>query len=56
MKLAPAPAAPIPTAAETARGEAQLPPGFKLDAYASGRRQRAHAAASDKGTVFVSVR
>jgi glucose/arabinose dehydrogenase len=55
MKMAPVPAFPIPTAADQLPiQKMKLPPGFKVDVWASGILDARGMRQGDKGTVFVS--
>lgn len=53
MKMAPVPAPPIPTAADKLPN-LSVPPGFKLEVYASGILDARGLRQGDKGTIFVS--
>ena len=56
MKLAPVPAFPIPTAAEDLPTKKfKLPPGFKVETWASGVLDARDLRQGDKGNVFVST-
>jgi len=55
MKMAPVPAFPIPTPADKLPiNKTKLPPGFKVEVYASGVLDARGLRQGDKGTVFVS--
>jgi len=57
MKLAPVPPPPLPTAADKIQfSKLKLPPGFKLELYASGVDNARTLRQGDKGTIFVSSR
>jgi glucose/arabinose dehydrogenase len=56
MKLAPVPAFPIPTAAEDLPTKKfKLPPGFKVETWASGVLDARDLRQGDKGNIFVST-
>ena len=56
MKLAPVPAFPIPTAAEDLPTKKfKLPPGFKVETWASGVLDARDLRQGEKGNVFVST-
>ena len=56
MKLAPVPAFPIPTAvADLPTKKFKLPPGFKVETWASGVLDARDLREGDKGNVFVST-
>lgn len=56
MKLAPVPAFPIPTAAEDLpTKKLKLPPGFKVETWASGVLDARDLRQGDKGNIFVST-
>ena len=56
MKMAPVPAFPIPTAAEDLpTKKLKLPPGFKVETWASGVLDARDLRQGDKGNVFVST-
>ena len=56
MKLAPVPAFPIPTAAaDLPTKKFKLPPGFKVETWASGVLDARELRRGDKGNVFVST-
>ena len=56
MKMAPVPAFPIPTAAEDLPTKKfKLPPGFKVETWASGVLDARDLREGDKGNVFVST-
>ena len=56
MKMAPVPAFPIPTAAEDLPTKKfKLPPGFKVETWASGVLDARELRQGDKGNVFVST-
>jgi glucose/arabinose dehydrogenase len=55
MKMAPVPAFPIPTAADKLpTAKIKVPPGFKVETWASGILDARGLRQGDKGTVFVS--
>jgi glucose/arabinose dehydrogenase len=55
MKMAPVPAFPIPTAADKLpTAKIKVPPGFKVETWASGLLDARGMRLGDKGTVFVS--
>ncbi len=55
MKMAPVPAFPVPTAADKLPlKKIKLPPGFKVEVWASGILDARGMRQGDKGTVFVS--
>src|SRR5215207_9103861 len=55
MKMAPVPAFPIPTAADKLpTAKFKLPPGFKVETWASGILDARGLRQGDKGNVFVS--
>jgi glucose/arabinose dehydrogenase len=57
MKLAPDAPPPIPTAAgKLPADRLKVPPGFKLEVYASGMANARSLARGDKGTIFVTTR
>jgi glucose/arabinose dehydrogenase len=57
MKLAPDAPPPIPTAAaKLPVDQLKVPPGFKLEVYASGMANARSLARGDKGTIFVTTR
>lgn len=57
MKLAPIAPPPIPTAADKLPvSKLKLPPGFKIEVYASGAGNARSLQVGDKGTVFVGSR
>jgi glucose/arabinose dehydrogenase len=56
MRMAPVPAFPIPTAADQLPTKKfKLPPGFKVETWASGLLDARGIRQGDKGTVFVST-
>lgn len=56
MKMAPVPAFPIPTAADQLpTKKLKLPPGFKVETWASGVLDARELRQGDKGNVFVST-
>ncbi len=56
MKMAPVPAFPIPTAADQLPTKKfKLPPGFKVETWASGVLDAREMRQGDKGNVFVST-
>ena len=56
MKMAPVPAFPIPTAAaDLPTSKFKLPPGFKVETWASGVLDARELRQGDKGNVFVST-
>ncbi len=56
MKMAPVPAFPIPTSADQLPvDKLQLPPGFKVETWASGVLDARALRKGDKGNVFVST-
>lgn len=56
MRMAPVPAFPIPTAADQLPTKKfKLPPGFKVETWASGLLDARGLRQSDKGTVFIST-
>ena len=56
MKLAPVPAFPIPTAAaDLPTKKFKLPPGFKVETWASGVLDARDLRQGDKGNIFVST-
>ncbi|WP_235578101.1 sorbosone dehydrogenase family protein [Pseudorhodoferax sp. Leaf267] len=56
MRMAPVPAFPIPTAVDQLPTKKfKLPPGFKVETWASGLLDARGLRQSDKGTVFVST-
>src|SRR5688500_17712055 len=56
MKMAPVPAFPIPTAADKLpTAKFKLPPGFKVETWASGVLDAREMRQGDKGNVFVST-
>jgi glucose/arabinose dehydrogenase len=56
MKMAPVPAFPIPTAADQLPTKKfKLPPGFKVETWASGVLDARELRQGDKGNVFVST-
>ena len=57
MKMAPVPAFPIPTAADKlpTKRKFKLPPGFKVETWASGVLDARELRQGDKGNVFVST-
>ena len=56
MKMAPVPAFPIPTAvADLPTKKFKLPPGFKVETWASGVLDARDLRQGDKGNVFVST-
>ena len=56
MRMAPVPAFPIPTAVDQLpTKKLKLPPGFKVETWASGLLDARGLRQSDKGTVFVST-
>jgi glucose/arabinose dehydrogenase len=56
MKMAPVPAFPIPTAAEDLpTKKLKLPPGFKVETWASGVLDARELRQGDKGNIFVST-
>jgi glucose/arabinose dehydrogenase len=55
MRMAPVPAFPIPTAPDKLpTSKLKLPPGFKVETYASGILDARELREGDKGTIFVS--
>jgi glucose/arabinose dehydrogenase len=55
MQMAPVPAFPVPTPADTLPiAKMKVPPGFKVEVYASGVFDARGLRQGDKGTVFVS--
>jgi glucose/arabinose dehydrogenase len=57
LKLAPVASPPIPTAAgKLPADRLKVPPGFKLEVYASGMANARSLARGDKGTIFVTTR
>src|SRR3954463_2980853 len=55
MKMAPVPAFPIPTAADDLPTKKfKLPPGFKVETWASGVLDARELRQGDKGNIFVS--
>jgi glucose/arabinose dehydrogenase len=56
MKMAPVPAFPIPTAADQLpTKKLKLPPGFKVETWASGVLDARELRQGDKGNIFVST-
>jgi glucose/arabinose dehydrogenase len=56
MRMAPVPAFPIPTAVDQLPTKKfKLPPGFKVETWASGLLDARGLRQSDKGTVFIST-
>jgi glucose/arabinose dehydrogenase len=56
MKMAPVPAFPIPTAADQLpTKKLKLPPGFKVETWASGVLDAREMRQGDKGNIFVST-
>ncbi len=56
MKMAPVPAFPIPTAADKLpTAKFKLPPGFKVETWASGVLDAREMRQGDKGNIFVST-
>jgi glucose/arabinose dehydrogenase len=56
MKMAPVPAFPIPTAADQLpTRKFKLPPGFKVETWASGVLDARELRQGDKGNIFVST-
>jgi glucose/arabinose dehydrogenase len=56
MKMAPVPAFPIPTAAaDLPTKKLKLPPGFKVETWASGVLDARELRQGDKGNIFVST-
>jgi glucose/arabinose dehydrogenase len=56
MKMAPVPAFPIPTAADQLPTKKfKLPPGFKVETWASGVLDAREMRQGDKGNIFVST-
>ena len=56
MKMAPVPAFPIPTAADQLpTNKFKLPPGFKVETWASGVLDAREMRQGDKGNIFVST-
>jgi glucose/arabinose dehydrogenase len=56
MKMAPVPAFPIPTPVnELPVGKLKLPPGFKVEVWASGVLDARELRQGDKGNIFVST-
>ncbi|CAN7539200.1 PQQ-dependent sugar dehydrogenase [Pseudorhodoferax sp. LjRoot39] len=56
MRMAPVPAFPIPTAADQLPTKKfKLPPGFKVETFASGLLDARGLRQGDKGTIFVST-
>ena len=56
MRMAPVPAFPIPTAADQLPTKKfKLPPGFKVETWASGVLDARELRQGDKGNIFVST-